>query len=264
MKNVIIILLSVLMGTWASADEMKIYCDEAPPTNYTDEDGSVTGFTVGVVRELQRRVGNTNPILVYPWKRAYSLALEDPNIVLFTASRNADREDKFHWICHVTTRRSVLFSKAGSPLTITSLEDAKQVKRIGVLRGGNREQYLTSRGFTNLDVVTKEEQNLLKLLAGRIDLVFLSTLEAATLAKEVGASFEELEPKFTVYSNESYVMMSKPGTSLEDVQRWHDAAQSMKADGTFRRIAETWSARILEQYGVETEVRDDVLYFWKE
>jgi polar amino acid transport system substrate-binding protein len=145
-----------------------------------------------------------------------------------------------------------------------SLEEARQVKSIGVLRGGNREKYLRLRGFTNLEPVTEEGLNLKKLLAGRIDLIFMSTIEAATLAIINGIPFSAIEPKFTVYSNDSYIMMSKNGTSSETVKMWKNAAQQIKDDGTFKEIGEKWVKHIRDTFGVETEVRDNILFFWKD
>jgi polar amino acid transport system substrate-binding protein len=245
------------------ADEMHLYCNEEAPTNYKDADGALAGFTVDIVKELQRRTGSTNAIEITPWNRAFHEGRTKPNIVLFTASRNAEREEDFHWICHVTTRRSVLFGKANSPLAIDNLEQAKQVDGIGVIHGGNRKQYLEERGFTNLESVKKESHNILKLLAGRIDLVFMSTLEAAAHAKLAGFSFADLEPKFPVYSNDSYIIMSKHRTSADTVIKWKDAAQAIKDDGTFDAIANRWIARIRKEYGIETHLDDHVLHFWK-
>ncbi len=158
----------------------------------------------------------------------------------------------------------MLWAKADSPLKINSMEDARRVKNIGVLRGGNREKYLQIQDFTNLVPVTEEGLNLKKLIAGRIDLHFLSTIEAATLAKLNDISSSEIEPKFTVYSNDSYVMMSKNGTSSETLRRWKNAEQQIKDDGTFKKIGEKWVKYIRDNYGVETEVRDNILFFWKD
>ncbi len=158
----------------------------------------------------------------------------------------------------------MFWAKAGSSLNINSMEDAKKVRGIGVLRNGNREEYLKIRGFTNLDVVEDEWQNLKKLVAGRLDLVFMSELEAAALTKITGISLDKIEPKYTVYSNESYAVMSKPGTPPETVKRWKRAGQQMKDDGSFKKIGEKWVKRIYHDYGLQTEARDEALYFWKD
>ncbi len=38
----------------------------------------------------------------------------------------------------------------------------------------------------------------------------------------------------------------------------------MKNDGTFARIAEKWAVYIRKTIGIECEVRNRALYFWKE
>ena len=253
----------IINGT-AYGGDLRIYCPEGPPTNYTAEDGSVTGFTTDIVREIQKRVGDDSEIETYPWKRAYGIALSEPNVVLFTASRNADRDSKFHWVTQVTTRRSVFFSKADSPLKIYKMEDAKLVTSIGVLRGGNRAKFLTRNNFANIAPVNQKGQNIRKLLAGRVDLIFMSTLEAASEAKLCGVPFDKIEPRYTVFTNDSYIVMSKNGTPVETAIRWIKAARQLKDDGTFRKISEKWIRHIRKTYAIETEVKDNVLVFWKD
>ncbi len=264
MKNVLVFIVSFLVYGWAHADAVRIFCDNSPPASYESEDGSVVGFSTDVVRELQKRVGNTSEIKIYPWKRALSMATSEPNVLLFTTARNPSRENKFHWIIQVTERRTGFWGRAGTPLKIAGMEDAKKLKAIGIWRGTNREDYLRVRGFTNLDAVEDKVQNLFKLLAGRIDLVFISGLEIATLAKDSGISLDQFELKYTVFSNESYAVMSKPGTPMETVRRWKLAAREMKEDGTFKRIGEKWVNNIKRDYGFQTEARDKALFYWKD
>jgi len=216
------------------------------------------------VREIQKRIGDKSKIEEYPWARLYNMALREPDIVLFTASRNADRENKFHWISHITNRRSVFFAKKISSLIINSIDSAKKVEKIGVMRAGNREKYLQEHGFNNLYSVTTEKQALGMLLLNRIDLIFMSMIEAATLAKNNGISFDEIEPKFVVYSNDSYIIMSKNNTPIETVKKWKNAAQSIKDDGTFEKIGRKWVNIIQKEYGMETKVENGVFYFWND
>jgi polar amino acid transport system substrate-binding protein len=268
MKNLmisIIIFTLIIFSSWAFANNVKILCDPSYiPTEYEDENGKLRGFTVEIVREIQKRIGNQIEIEPIPWARAYDMGLREPNIVLFTASRNADRENKFHWITQITTRRSVFFAKRDSPLKINSIEDAKKVSSIGVKLKENRTKYLEERDFTNLEGVPLQEHNLLKLIKGRIDLIFMSTLEAAALAKKKGVSFIEIEPKFTVYSNDSYIIMSKNGTSPKIVKKWQEAAKAIKDDGTFERIGEKWVIYLRTNYQFETEIKNGVFNFWKD
>ena len=262
MKIAAFLLFLLALNSWAYGQEVSIFCDGgSAPTEYLDDNGELTGFSVDVVRELQKRVGHTGDIELVPWIRAYREALYRPNIVLFTASRNAEREEKFHWITQLTRREPTFFSTADRSLSIASLDDAKTLSGIGVVRGGNRERYLQQLDFNNLDSAATEGQNLKKLLSGRIDLVFMSPVELAANAREEGMSPKDFKAVLPVYSNDSYIIMSKNGTSAETIEKWKSAARAIKEDGTFANIAQKWIRKIASDYDLETEVRDNALFF---
>lgn len=137
----------------ALSDNMTILTENLPPLNYV-EDGVLAGPSVEIVREIQRRVGSNEPIEVYPWARAYKIALEEENVVLFSMTYTKDRHDKFKWIGPLAKKRDILVAKKNSGIEINSLEDAKKVKRIGTLRDDTREHLLKSLGVTNLESVS--------------------------------------------------------------------------------------------------------------
>ena len=149
--------------------ELTILTENMPPLNYL-KDGVLVGPSVEIVKEIQKRVGSHEQIKVFPWARAYKMALEKENVVLFGMTHTKDREDKFKWIGPLATKRDILVAKKDSGIVINSLEDAKKVKRIGTLRDDTRERLLKSHGFTNLESVSDEQKNAKKLAAGRIDL----------------------------------------------------------------------------------------------
>jgi polar amino acid transport system substrate-binding protein len=141
----------------ALSAELTILTENLPPLNYV-EDGVLVGPSVDIVREIQRRVGSNDEIKVYPWARAYKMALEEENVVLFSMTYTKARYDIFKWIGPVATKRDILVAKKGSGIRISSLEDAKKVKRIGTLRDDTRERLLKSLGFTNLEPVSDEHR----------------------------------------------------------------------------------------------------------
>ncbi|NOU48995.1 amino acid ABC transporter substrate-binding protein [Pseudoalteromonas sp. JBTF-M23] len=161
----------------------------------------------------------------------------------------------------MTTRHSILWGQANGRLKIESLVDASRVKGICVIRGGNREAFLATKGFENLVPVEAPGQCLNMLLAGRIELIFMSSLEVASLATMHNTSKTKLVPLYKVFSNKSYIAMSKNGTSAQTVKQWQDTTQAMKDDGTFSRIANKWSDYILKHYAMPTYVKNNVLIF---
>ncbi|MGD8668006.1 MAG: transporter substrate-binding domain-containing protein, partial [Desulfobacterales bacterium] len=171
MKKLLLLAASMLLLTGQSvrSADLTILTENLPPLNYVD-DGVLVGPSVEIVREIQRRVGSEEEIQVYPWARAYKMALENENVILFGMTYTKVRHDKFKWVGPLATKRDILVAKKDSGIKIKDLDDAKNVKRIGTLRDDTRGRLLQSQGFTNLEPVSDEQLNAKKLALGRIDL----------------------------------------------------------------------------------------------
>ncbi|WP_439331977.1 transporter substrate-binding domain-containing protein [Pseudoalteromonas caenipelagi] len=78
-----LIFLTLCYNTLASVE---ILTSQEPPVNFRSRDGALTGFSVDIVKEMQKRVDDKSDIYMYPWKRAYNMALKKPNVILFTMS----------------------------------------------------------------------------------------------------------------------------------------------------------------------------------
>jgi class 3 adenylate cyclase len=139
----------------APSDNMTILTENLPPLNYV-EDGVLVGPSVEIVREIQRRVGSDAPIEVYPWARAYKMALEEENVVLFSTTYTKDRHDKFNWIGPLAKKRDILVAKKSSGIEIiVSAGDEK------VLESHRREVtvvFIDLRGFTSFSDAAEPEE----------------------------------------------------------------------------------------------------------
>jgi polar amino acid transport system substrate-binding protein len=269
MKEIKNILCWMIVMFWAMsvpvyADELQIWTLSEPPGNFIDKNGKITGLSVDYVREIQQRIGSTDDIQMIPWRRIYTTALREPNIVFFSVARTSEREDKFHWIALVMRKPWALYGRKGSKLQVKSLEDAKKVKAIGAMRGDIRADWLKKQGFTNLDEADDHERNIEKLFRGRVDLIFYSPHGVAHICRKLGIDFNELEPVLFPHASLSYIAMSKNGTPPETVKLWQETAQQIKDDGTFGKLAKKWAAFTREKDGIECEVKNGALNFWKE
>ncbi|MGD8344854.1 MAG: transporter substrate-binding domain-containing protein, partial [Desulfobacterales bacterium] len=99
MKKLLLLAASMLLLTGQSvrSADLTILTENLPPLNYVD-DGVLVGPSVEIVREIQRRVGSEEEIQVYPWARAYKMALENENVILFGMTYTKVRHDKFKWV----------------------------------------------------------------------------------------------------------------------------------------------------------------------
>ncbi|MEH6470492.1 MAG: transporter substrate-binding domain-containing protein [Halopseudomonas sp.] len=257
-ENFSCLILLLIFASPAASEEIATSL-EGPPLQY-QEGTLLKGFPVDVVREIQARMGNNQAIQVYPWARLYRKALTTPDIVLFTMAKNAEREPHFYWIAKLTERTSSLYALKGSTLNLSSIDDAKSIPVV-VMRGGNREVFLRKQGFQKIITALDESSSIQMLFNRRAEMVFMSKMEAEILARQSGFNPEEMQPVMPLYSNTSFIAISKQGTDKRLINSWVSHFEDMKSDGTFERIANNWIKQIRDNYGIEISQTDGVLQF---
>ena len=228
----------LLAGQPALADELTVLTENLPPLNFV-RDGELVGPSVEIVKEIQRRVGSGEKIQVYPWSRAYKMVLEEKNVVLFGMTHTEERHDKFKWVGPLARKRDILVARKGSNMTIDSLDDAKSVRSIGTLRDDTREEFLLSRGFTNLEPVSDEQQNARKLVLGRIDLWAYKQPGLKTVCELAGVDYAQVEEVYSLREIDVSIAFSL-GTPDAVVRKWQEAFEEMSQDGTLARIKNEW------------------------
>lgn len=234
---IVFVLLFLSHPLWSA--ELTILTENLPPLNYVKE-GELIGPSVDVVKEIQRRVGSDEPIQVFPWSRAYKMALEKENVILFSMTYTRDRHDKFKWVGPLAKKRDILVAKKGSGIIVNEIGEAKKVRRIGTLRDDTRERLLLSYGFSNLESVSDEQKNAQKLNLGRIDLWAYKIPGLKTVCDLAGVDFTEFEEVFSLREIEVMIAFSK-STSDSIVQIWTNAFNGMEADGTLMKIRRKWN-----------------------
>ena len=250
MKIPIVFTLLLLLSSFVFAENFIIYTEESPPLNFINEHGEVDGFSTDIVKAIQELIGDNSAIQVVPWARGYQAVLTPgrPNVALYSTTFSEERRDLFHWVGPIAENTWELFSLKNSGIVINSLEDARKVNAIGTYIADVREQYLKSRGFTNLDSVSSVELNMLKLKAGRIDLWISSELGLVSIAEEMKIDPKIFEPVYTVKEVGLFIVFNL-STSVSTVEKWQNAYQELKDNGTLQKIADKWNLSV-PQYSI--------------
>ena len=161
--------LTISAGAQAAQPNISIVTENWPPYNY-EENGNLHGVSYEVVSAVLEELNISPKIDVYPWARAYSIALRDENTLIFSISRKAERETLFKWVGSILKTQNYLFALSErSDIATNSLEDLKQYK-VGAVREDIRDQYLSKQGF-DTEPVSKHYLNIKKLMNNRIDLM---------------------------------------------------------------------------------------------
>lgn len=243
------IVLSLLVSTgyasFASAHGITVVTEELPPYNMT-EDGKLTGMATEVVEAVLAEVGEKARIQSMPWARAYDIALNSENVLIYSIARTPQREALFKWVGSIAPTRWALFSLPGTQFDLNSLDDARQYQ-IATVKEDVGEQYLIDKGFTvgrNLQSSNKYEHNYEKLKAGRVQLWISNELNAHYLVRKASGNPNEnavaqLNLDDLGGVNGLYMAFSR-NTPDELVQRFSDALARVRADGRYDVIASRW------------------------
>lgn len=221
---------------------IRIITEELPPFNYAGAGGEVTGQTTEVVNEILARLNQKASIEVLPWSEGYNAALAGPGIALYSTARTDEREPLFKWAGPVSTYRYVLYAANGSTVTIDSLEAAKKVGSIGIVKDDARYQFLVQNHFSNIVPCETDAECIRNLLSGRTDLWFGSSPNAAAIARKEGIDPSRLREVYSVRSVDMYIAFSRD-TPDSFVAAWQQALDTMKADGTYDALMQKYGMR---------------------
>lgn len=217
------------------AEQLQILTDDSPPVT-SSRGGVPSGWAVDVVKEIERRVGETAEIKLMPWARAYHVALREPNVALFATMWTDERDAKFDWVGPLQVLHLGFYGRPGDGQTIRTLDEARAVKLIGVTRTFAVDEELTRLGFANLDRVERPSQMIEKLLSGRNQLIASDDgFVAPEVLDRLGVPADAIERKFEFKTVKTYIAFSK-GTPPGIVEAWRKAFAEMRADGTLARL----------------------------
>ncbi len=218
---------------------LQVYTEQYPPLTFRNSFGEITGFGSDIVYEILRRNQLYYDIRLTFWSIGYELALNNPNVCLFTMDRTAIRENQFQWVGPIGTNTTWFFTKAGSGITIGSLEDARKLASVGTVSSWFSTQYLQGLGFTNL--VSDRDPGVMakKLMNGEISAFVCSDVTFPDILKEAGYLYSDVVPGFSLMASDYYVAFSN-STPVTVVNQWQSTLTSMKADGTYDAIFRKW------------------------
>ncbi len=237
-----VIALTVVCSSSLKANEINVLTEEWAPFNYIADD-KVVGMSTELVEAVLARAGLEYNLKIYPWKRAYKIALETANTFLYTTSRTAQREELFKWVGPLYPRQIILYKlKSREDIIVGDLEDLKNYK-LGVLLGGSVEEYLLAHGFesnTHYEAVPKEAQNITKLFAQRVDLIPGSEVSMAFRLKNSPHSYDDLEKAFVLIDQGGYYLAVNIDTSDEVVDLLQNELEVLIKEGMRNRITQKY------------------------
>ena len=219
---------------------------------YIGQDLPGQGYVHEIVTEAFKSVGYQVTIRFYPWARAVEEAETGKADGLFPEYYGEARKAKFVFSSSFPGGPVGFMARTSSRITFLAdpqrdlervLQGLKQY-RFGVVRGYINTQIFDQATYLQKDQATDDEQNLRKLEASRVDLIFIDKFVAQYLIRtrcpDFAGQLEFLEPPLEV--KPLYIVFSRQAPGYD--QKMKDFNEGLA------RLQKTGALRgILKKYG---------------
>jgi polar amino acid transport system substrate-binding protein len=222
---------------------LTLLTEENPPFNYVEK-GKLVGAATEIVLDMAMRAALPVKTDVLPWDKAYVRAQGERDTCLFSTARLENRERLFLWVGPIATNVWAVYGKGDFAPAIRTVNDLS-LYRIGTVLRDPKNDYLRENAVTDLRPVRDDGLNPPRLFLSRddpdhIDLWITGLYSGRDIAK--AAKMPELKLVF-VASEQPMFLACNPQTDRKIVKALADALESMKADGSFKRITADYEKR---------------------
>ncbi|MFT4925029.1 MAG: polar amino acid transport system substrate-binding protein [Phenylobacterium sp.] len=224
----------------AFSSEIRFVTEEMSPFQIKDGH-KLSGFAIEVIEEIKQKIGLQAKIEVYPWARAYNLALQKPNVFIFTLVKTPERLAQFKWIDEYYTATDSFYAlRSRKDIKIRSMKDAKKYVTC-IPRNDVGEQRLLKLGFSakNLKRVAFQSQCLGMLYRDRVDLNLFNEHGIRSLSKKFEVDPDQFRRIFVVSKAVMGLAASK-ATDDRLVAQVRKALVEIKQSSSHRQRIQKW------------------------
>jgi polar amino acid transport system substrate-binding protein len=246
-KKIIVFLCYFIFTASVQAANQKLFfvTENLPPYQFTNQSNDVDGVATEIIQAALKLTPYRYQIKIYPWSTAFDLAKGKENTCIYSMSRNKKREVHFQWVAPILSVSDYFIGLSSrADIQVNNIEDVKKYV-VAVIKEDRAYYNLLKLGFVenkNLYVVNNSA-SMLKFLATRKHVDFILT---DTFIMKYRATFNNMDHKlFKAYFKLSktpvvlYLSCSLQ-TSKETVQNLLQAINTIKKNGTYDKILETW------------------------
>ena len=229
------ILFFLFLHTDANTQTLKVLTENLPPYNCLNSNNKITGISTQIIQKILDKAKIKYTIEIQPWKRAYTTAQTEKNVLLYTIYRSKERENLFNdWLGPISppTAEYLYKLKKREDINLNSISDAKKYK-IGVVRDYAIIKTLKNMGIDNIEVANSQKLNVKKFLKGRFDLLASVPLALKSTVELLNIDNENLiERAMIIYQDKEskvYSVFSK-GTNQEIINKTIKAYDDLRKE----------------------------------
>ena len=238
-KAIVIFFMISATALATGPNDIAYMTEQYPPFNFEDQ-GKIQGIIADTMLAMMKKLDVDRPIKVLPWANSYNKIQTVPNTCLFGMTYTPERAPLFKWVGPVTDTEVTLFALKKNHIQIKSIEDINRYKT-GVIRSDIGEQLLLKNGVKpdRIDPVAQTDQNLKKLIAGRVDLIAYSKKVLIWQIKQSGLNVDDFDIVYSLSKGELFIAFHKD-TPDSIIQAFQKELDTIKSDGTYKAIADKY------------------------
>lgn len=235
------------------SSEFTIVTENYPPFNY-EKDGVIKGISTKIIDEVQKRVGTNYPKKLIAWNRAFTLTKSKPGYILYTIAHDPHREALFKWVGPILSNPAYFYKHKDSPVEISTFEEAKRVRHIGIDINTKGHAYLKNKGFLNVTITPDTKGYYKGLELGRLDLIMASKSASVLRAKSYGVDPAIMENTGVVaYEQELYIAFSHD-TPQSVIHAWQKALYKLKSEPLYSQLIKEGSEEAKKDFEVKFDL----------
>ena len=252
LKNSAVILLTIMLSPKLVAASLDLVVTEYFPPYQNKVANRLEGAAVEVVQALLKHENINTKHIILPWSRAYHIATQQKNVMIYSIRRTKKREDEFLWVGPVFSENSILQSK--SSLHLWQLKSFKQKKVTpDTMRNLSlvvaREDYLMDEIVERyhwpankvMEVRTWPEA-ITALKEQRVDAIVLQKNNLIALSKLLNFDIADFESKVKLGKAPLLHIALSKGSDPELLLRLQQALVEVHSSQAFLKIEQKWRA----------------------
>lgn len=237
--KIVITVFTLTLTSNAKAESLQLYLENFPPYNYA-EGKQLKGINTEIIQKLCEHTAIECDMTLYPWTRAYNLALNNNNAGVFSTGFSPERQNLFKWVGPLEASGTLIYRL--KTRTDIELSDISQLRSysIAIVRDTVTKQFML-----NLDLVDEEnfiefsylEEYLPLFFSGKVDLITGSKYTLPYILRELHYTSTLMEPIYSlgdsVYGN--YLALNK---NIDDaiVSKLNAALAKLKQEPEYQEI----------------------------
>lgn len=219
-------------GTSAGTD--RVSAAHYPPLMISDQP-EMPGLAIDILQAAADDLGRQIDLSFVPFQRALYQVKTRSDTLMPALFRNEEREADYLWVARIHAAR-LRFASLGAP--ISSLQEARALRRIVVEGGTSNERFLMDQGFDNLVRSGGPDASADMLNSGRVDAWFLTdSLAGATWERhDLGDSlvFGDVILELPIF------LVAGPDFPKDLADAYREAIKRMRSSGALDAILDAY------------------------